>query len=1020
MLVFGLNIHLYTHIVFLYILYFWGDLIEQLYGFQAKNMFQTPSFILMQLDSRIVQLDWCSEMLLISTLSRCYICDTAKEQYRQIGQRLREGEYGACFYVTGDYHDLPSRYEYWGSAVGGAFSSLSEGEKFVGCEGVQNLKMFCARPGSRLWEAHVDGTVLSTHHFKQAFAVPPTGIIRLHEMELGDSVVETTHHEAWGQQSFNFTKLYIIAKKFIFTFRRNGIYVLDPDKGNVVLWNNSFKDIVDAKTLDDEIYIWMSSGQMHALLMLPVDMVLVRLYLRKQYALCAQLCGLYYNYLMELAAASSKLQILADLGTKLEDCEVARTISPLLHEIGKYAREKQNAQRLKSGIFLVENMQFFCPNEEGKGELLKSHLCVQSLKQKSRSLNASPENNRKKTNGASQQERKSVSTTSLPELAFHSNTASTEDSTQLHHRLHVKHNSSGEVLVSKSSDLLFSSDSAFSPEGVQVLKELKNSMSWKSLKEKWKMLEGKMKLLNQDTVLEPLDIRSSDYQEAVLEEKHSSELVELVHSCSDKLRPGQPHFPILDVSNITDLCNLLVTYEQNGADKSEPVCELLNAIYAIYELFVTVLPKTDFGVVDDSTVKRLKLCQLSNLRSEFNISGTFPFAHYFTDDIVKVIRDEFHHALKTKYLITWLQHKIQDTSLQHTHQFPEHFKDLYSEDAVIIDIFLSNILVIFSELFDPTLALQYIQTSELSCYYFSLCVILDRYEEGNLYYVGDSTLAQATYEEMPPPLLLSTTFFMFSMERIETCCKLGKHISVKDVWYLVMRLQQHVEGNGNSKEAASSHCYSLFLSYLEKMPASSDCLSEVFSDDQLRLYVTVAFEELNSVESGSCVCGFPVVSSRTMLYSDLAEVLVSYYWENSRGRLIEVCKKVPSLWYLILPRRQSEGFSSVLPLVIHLGDTSELAKWLPCMDHAAWSQTLDLLTTFRSGTCLNCGSVFTTSKDQLGGIVWSSIGPLMVKALGPHEAVQLLMKYASHIIPGELSARLVTTFSGSSRVILFS
>lgn len=989
-----------------------------IYAFQAKNMFQTPSFILMQLDSRIVQLDWCSELLLISTLSRCYICDTVKEQYRQIGHKLREGEYGACFYVAGDYRNLPSRNEHRGSTMSGAFSSLSEGEKFVGCEGVQNLKMFCARPGSRLWEVHIDGTVLSTHHFKQAFAVPPTSITRPNEVQLGGSVAETTHNEAWGQQSFNFTKLYIIAKKFIFTFKRNGIYVLDPDKGNVVLWNNSFKDIVDAKTLDDEIYIWMASGQMHAVLMLPVDRVLVRLYLRKQYALCAHLCGLHHNYLMELVPASSKLQILADLGTKLEDSEVARTISPLLQEIGKHSQEKQNVQRLKSGIFLVENMQFFCSKEEGKGESLKSHLYVQSLKEKSRSLSASPESNRRKTNGASQQERKSVSTTSLPELALHSNSVSTEDDTQLH-RLRAKHNSSGDARVSKSSDSLYSSDSAFPPEGVQVLKELKHSMSWKSLKEKWKILEGKMKLLNQDTVLEPLDIRPSDYQEAVLEEKYSSEDMELVHSCSNKLRHRESHFPILDVSDIIDLCNLLVTYKQNGADKSELVCELLNAIYTIYELFVTALLKTHLSIVDDGIVQISKLCCLSNLKSEFNIISTFPFAHYFTDDMVKIIHDEFHLALKTKYLITWLQHKVQNVGLQHMDQFPKHFKDSYSEDAVKLDIFLSNILVIFSELFDPTLALQCIQTSELSCYYLSLCVILDRYEEGNLYHVGDSTSGQATYDEMPPPLLLSTIFFMFSMERVETCCKLSKQVSVKDVWYLVMRLQQHIEDNENNKEAARSHCYSLFLSYLEKMPASSDCLSKVFSDDQLRLYVTVAFEELNSVTNGSCVCGFPVASSRTMLYSDLAEVLVSYYWESNQGCLIELCKKVPSLWHLILPRRQNEGFSSVLPLIIHLGDTLELAKWLPCMDHAAWSQTLDHLTTFRSGTCLNCGSVFTTSKDQLGGILWSSVGTLMVKALGPHEAVQLLTKYASHIIPGELGARLVTSFSGSSRIIQF-
>lgn len=973
-------------------------------------MFQTPSFILMQLDSRVVQLDWCSEMLLVSTLSRCYICDTVKEQYRQIGHKLREGEFGACFFIEGDHHDLPSKYECRGSMMGGTFSSVSEGEKFVDCEGVQNLKMFCARPGSRLWEVHIDGTVLSTHHFKQAFAVPPTCITMPHEMQCGDIAGEASQNEVWGQQSFNFTKLYIIAKKFIFTFKRDGIYVLDPDKGSVILWNNSFKDIVDAKTLDDAVYIWMASGHMHAVLMLPVERVLVSLYLRKQYALCAHLCRQHHNYLMELAPTCSKLQILADLATKIEDSEVARTISPLLQEIEKNVHEKQKVQRLKCGIVLVENVQSLCGEEQvGKRESLKSGLYIRSLKEKPRSLSASPESNRRKKHGARQQERKSVSTTSLPELACHPDSMSAEDNTQLHHRLCAKYNSSGDVLVSKSSDLLCSSDSGFPSEGVQVLKELKHCVSWKSLKEKWKMLEGRMKLLNQDTVFEPLDVRPSDYQEVVLEEKYSSEDGELVHSCSERLRARLSHFPTLDVSNITDLCHHLVTCEQNGADKSELVCELLSAINSIYELFVTTLLRTDSGIVDDDVIQTSKLCLLSNLKSEFNIIGTFPFVHYFTDDTVKVICDEFHLALKTKYLITWLQHKVTDFGLQHTNQFPEHFKDYYSEDALKLDILLSNILVIFAELFDPMLTLQYIQTSDLSCYFLSLCVILDRYEDGNLCYVGDSTLQQAMYDELPPPLLLSIIFFMFSMKRVETCCKLSKQVSVKDVWYLVMRLQQHLEGNGD-KEAMRSHCYSLFLSYLEKMPASSDCLSEVFADDQLRLYVTAAFEELNSVTDESCVCGFPVSSPRTMPFSDLAEVLVSYYWENNQGRLIKLCKNVPSLWHLILPRRGSEGFSSVLPLIIHLGDTLELTKWLPCMDHAAWSQALDLLTTFHAGTCLNCGSVFTTSKDQLAGMSWSSVGPLMVKALGPHEAVQLLIKYASHIIPGELGMRLVTNF----------
>ncbi|XP_026685620.1 uncharacterized protein LOC103517868 [Diaphorina citri] len=51
----------------------------------------------MQLDSRIVQMSTCHDWLLVSTLTRSYLCDTVHEQYRQIGKKLRDGHYGSCF-----------------------------------------------------------------------------------------------------------------------------------------------------------------------------------------------------------------------------------------------------------------------------------------------------------------------------------------------------------------------------------------------------------------------------------------------------------------------------------------------------------------------------------------------------------------------------------------------------------------------------------------------------------------------------------------------------------------------------------------------------------------------------------------------------------------------------------------------------------------------------------------------------------------------------------------------------------
>lgn len=964
-------------------------------------MFQTSSFVLMQLDSRIVQLDWHSELLLVSTLSRCYVCDSVKEQYRQIGHKLREGEYGACFYAD-DSHELPTRCEQRSSATASAFSCPNEREKLVECEGVQNLKMFCARPGSRLWEVHVDGTVLSTHHFKQAFAVPPACVIRPREVETSHredgGMVETSQNEPWCQQSFNFRKLHVIAKKFLFTFRRDGLYVLDPSKGSVVLWSNSFTDIVDAKTLNDTIYMWRASGNMHAVVMLPVDEFVVSLYLRKQYALCAQLCQQYNKYLMKLVTSSSKLLLLADLGTKLVD-EVAGRISPLLQEIEKHVQQKQNAQRLESGIFLVENVQFRSGREE-EGEEKSVTLYpdvptrnVIGQKGKSRSLTASPENNQMKKSGSNQKAQKSVGSTSLPELAGVA--VSSEDDVLF------PYSSNGNLLVSQVNSKLkantkqSNSESTFPPEVVQALKELRHSVSWKSLKDKWLVLEGKMKLLSQDTAFEPLDIRPADYHEGALEEEHSREGVELVHS-----RHRTSHFPVLDGSDVISLCNRFTAYEHDGSDTSELMCKLLNAISNIYDLFVTDLIKTHCGMTGD-------VLQSSDLISEFNIITKFPFSHYFSDDIVRIISDKFHLALQTKDLIAWLQDRIECVKL--TDQFPEHFKGLYTEDTLKIDILLSNSLVIFSELFDPMQTLHCIQTSELHCYYLSLCVILDRYEEGSL-----SCVDSRVSEVLPPPLLLSTIFFMLRMERVETCCELSKRACIKDVWYLVMRLQQQMQSSGVDKDAARLHCYSLFLSYLEKMPASGDCLSKVFADDQLSSYVTAAFEELNSAMGSSCVCGFPLLRPQSVHFSGLAEAMVLYHWESSQSCLMELCKKVPSLWHFVLPHKRSEGFSSVLPLVIHLGDVLELGNWVPYMNHANWVKTLDLLTTFHAGTCLNCGSVFTISGDELRGMSWSSVGLLIVKALGPHEAVQLLMKYVNHIKSGDLDARLVMFKNGDS------
>lgn len=71
-----------------------------------------------------------------------------REKFWRVGNKERDGEYGACFFAQNR-----------GLLVG------------------QPPLLYCARPGSRIWEASFNGEVLSTHQFKQLLACPPLPLI---------------------------------------------------------------------------------------------------------------------------------------------------------------------------------------------------------------------------------------------------------------------------------------------------------------------------------------------------------------------------------------------------------------------------------------------------------------------------------------------------------------------------------------------------------------------------------------------------------------------------------------------------------------------------------------------------------------------------------------------------------------------------------------------------------------------------------------------------------------------------
>ncbi|XP_028169202.1 Hermansky-Pudlak syndrome 5 protein homolog [Ostrinia furnacalis] len=320
----------------------------QLQSFIAKTMFQSSSQTIMSLDSRICQLDIKASMLLVSTLTRCYICDTSQEQYRQIGQKLRDGEYGACFYnkektpfnTTHTNQDVTEVKRYNIVDVDTGFAVSKE---------LENTLIYCARPSSRLWEATIDGTVKRTHQYKQVLAKNPMTIVSL-ESYTNENISRESINVEGESQAINFPRIYSVDSA-IFSFKRDALYFLNLNNVDDTMWF-TYKDIIDCKVYHDMIYLWLANGSLVTLRYMKLQKFLVKCYIDEKYVLCTELCSLFRDYLLE-NDLSDKLHILVGLRDKLQNKEELKNIDDVLE---KFDNLKTNeATQMKSGIYVVDN-----------------------------------------------------------------------------------------------------------------------------------------------------------------------------------------------------------------------------------------------------------------------------------------------------------------------------------------------------------------------------------------------------------------------------------------------------------------------------------------------------------------------------------------------------------------------------------------------------------------------------------------------------------------------------------------
>ncbi|CAL7945302.1 unnamed protein product [Xylocopa violacea] len=319
--------------------------------FTVNGMFQAPACTLMNLDSAIVQLGFSSPLLLASTLTRCYICDTVQEQYKQVGNKARNGEFGACFYkvyrTPNKSSPLTQKEEKLVNRKG-SFNFITEGNSKVQEENFPQI--FCARPGSRLWEVSANGVVMKTHQFKEALAVPPVTICRPNVRKL---INQRQTEQTWLPQSINFSHLFVIAEKYLFSYTSTGLYIIDPVTATVVLWNNEFSNINLAETIENNIYLMTSDGEFHCLTLSFLDSLILRLYNKRKYYECLEICLVYKVQLKKLVS-DIEVSNVCDIENRLQVLK-GDELSTLLHPLILLleSNSKLVPKKLESGIVVV-------------------------------------------------------------------------------------------------------------------------------------------------------------------------------------------------------------------------------------------------------------------------------------------------------------------------------------------------------------------------------------------------------------------------------------------------------------------------------------------------------------------------------------------------------------------------------------------------------------------------------------------------------------------------------------------
>ncbi|CAH1159809.1 unnamed protein product [Phaedon cochleariae] len=324
----------------------------------TKAIFQTPSATLMQLDSTIIQIDTYKHYLLISTKTRTYLCDTDKEHFKQIGKKLRDGHFGACFYHISN--TAPNETYHSSRAT---FKTIKDNEQFSSSINNGDAKIFCARPGARIWQVNFEASVLATYQLRDTLNQGSLDVIHIEDCD-------TTRLNMSGlngasiSKNFSFGKIYLLCQRFIFSYDNEGMYFFDPAVSSVAFWSPTLKNIIDVRILNSHIYVWCNGLHLHIISLQSLESLLISTLMKKQYYLCAELCLHFEKDVKKLLEYSKNIHLLRHLNVKLVEFgmnDLFEKLKPVLNMLEEQYKKQNSEMRLNNKSVFNENCDMYLP-----------------------------------------------------------------------------------------------------------------------------------------------------------------------------------------------------------------------------------------------------------------------------------------------------------------------------------------------------------------------------------------------------------------------------------------------------------------------------------------------------------------------------------------------------------------------------------------------------------------------------------------------------------------------------------